>query len=83
LSVNTATGITTAKVSLTDLIAQDKTKHGPPCWLCTIPERDEAEQLYAASTPLAKIERALRKLYPEDCTHSKVDSHFRHRHHER
>jgi hypothetical protein len=69
--------------SLADLVAQDATKHGPPCWLCTIPERAEAERLYAASTPLARLERALTKLYPGVCSSAKVSHHFRARHHER
>jgi hypothetical protein len=72
-----------AAPSLAALVAQDTTSHGPRCWMCTIPERDEAEQLHAAGTTLAKLERALQKLHPDECTLSKVSSHFRARHHER
>jgi hypothetical protein len=69
--------------SLAALVAQDTTTHGPRCWLCSIPERAEAEQLRAAGTTLAKLERALQKLHPGECTLAKVSAHFRARHHER
>jgi hypothetical protein len=75
--------VSKATSSLAALVAQDNTTHGPRCWLCSIPERAEAEQLHAAGTTLAKLERALRKLHPGEATSAKVTAHFRARHHER
>jgi len=72
-----------AKATLTAMVGQDKTKHGPKCWMCSIPEREEAAKLYLAGRSMASIERALVKLYPDVSTLARVSAHFRSRHHER
>lgn len=62
--------------SLSEFAAKDSARPGPSCWLCGIPEREEAEAGYRSGVPRATIVRWLKSIHGDVVSNARVTHHM-------
>ncbi len=69
------------EAELDAFIAADRTRPGPHCWMCSIPERAAIEARFKAGVPQATLQRFLQSRH-KDVSRNRMMNHFRSGHHE-